>query len=115
MCMAARSNRPEENEEESATLAAMTAEGDCVLTSAWSGTSTIVDTAKTIKGFSVLIDGGPRSMALSQTNLCNKQPFPVKSVCTSMCNGVCIYKHSPPSLKFQKVFIYITRKKSQNQ
>ena len=49
MRMAARSiKRPEKNEEESATLPALMVEGDCesvFLTSAWSGSPTIVDNA----------------------------------------------------------------------
>ena len=59
MCMAARSKRPKENEEESPTLAALTMEGDCVLDfyleqdcyGSYSGHG------KTSEGFSVLIDG----------------------------------------------------------
>ena len=44
--MAAHSKRHEEDQEESATLSACTVEGDSLLTSAWSGTPTIVDTAR---------------------------------------------------------------------
>ena len=36
MRMSGRSKRTEEDEEESATSAALTVEGDCVLTSTWS-------------------------------------------------------------------------------
>ena len=57
------------------------------LTSAWSGSPSIVDNAILTEVFSVLIDGGP-GVALSQTNLCNKRPFPVKSFPTSMRTGV---------------------------
>ena len=45
------SKRPEEDEEESATLAAFTVEGDCVLDSTWSETPTIVNTARLTRFF----------------------------------------------------------------
>ena len=51
-----RSKRPEEDEEESATSAALTVESDCTLTSTWSETPTIVY-YNTYEVFSVLIDG----------------------------------------------------------
>ena len=44
--MSARSKRLEENEEESATLVTLTWRTTVFLTSAWSKTSTIVDTAR---------------------------------------------------------------------
>ena len=56
------------------------------LTSAWSETPTIVDTAR-LTSFLGVIDG-LTGMAMSQTNLCNKRFFPDKLVHTSMRNGV---------------------------
>ena len=57
--MAAYSKRPEENEEESVTLAALTVEGDCVLDFYLEWDSYNVGYCKTNEIFSVLIDGGP--------------------------------------------------------
>ena len=48
------------------------------LTYAWSGTPTIVGTARLTS--TVRLMAGPDGSA--QTNLCNKRPFPVKSFTT---------------------------------
>ena len=75
--MAASSTQPEKKEEESATLPALTVEGNCVLDFCLEWDSYDSGYCKTNEFFSVLINGGPE-MALSQTNLRNKRPFPVK-------------------------------------
>ena len=59
MRMAARSKRPEKNEEESATLPAMTVEGDCVLDFCLERDSYDSGYCKTNKVFSVLINNWP--------------------------------------------------------
>ena len=56
--MAARSKRPEQSDEESATLAALTVEGDCVYDFCLERESYNSGHSKTNEVFSVLIDGG---------------------------------------------------------
>ena len=84
MRIATSSKRPEKNEEESATLPALTVEGDCVLDFCLERDSYDSGYCRTNEFFPVLINGEPGW----QMNLCNKRPFPVKSFSTSMRNGV---------------------------
>ena len=70
--MAAHSKPSKENEEESATLAALDGGGRlCFLTCAWSGTPMVVARyCKTNEVLSVLFDGGPKRLS-------HKRPLPV--------------------------------------
>ena len=64
--MSARSKRVEENEEESATLIALTVEGDSVLDFCLERDSYDSGHSKTNEVFSVLIDGWPGSSVTNE-------------------------------------------------
>ena len=88
-CMTSSSKRPESIEEESATLPALTVEGDCVLDFCLEPDSCYSGYCMTNTFFSVLINnGGPGWLCHKRTYAINKRPFPVKSFPTSMRNGV---------------------------
>ena len=85
--MATSSKRPEKNDEESATLPALTVEDDCVLHSCLERDSYDSGYCKTNEVFSVLINDELGWLSHKRTYAVN-DPFPVKSLSTSMRNGV---------------------------
>ena len=87
MRMATSSKRPEKNEEESATSPALAVEDDCVLDFCLERDSNDSGYCKTNEVFSVLINGEPGWLSHKRTYAINDS-FPVKSLSTSMRNGV---------------------------
>ena len=85
------SKRTEENKEESSTLVALMAEGDCVLDFCFEQDTYDSKYSKTNEVFSVLIDGAPGWLGHKQTSAIN-DPFQLNwliRACTMECAYIC--------------------------
>ena len=97
--MATSSKRPEKNGEESATLPALTVEDDGVLHFCLERDSYDSGYCKTIKLGFLSADQWRVWMVQSQTNLCNKRPFPSEIV---------VYEHAQWSAAINTLMIVVS-------